>query len=184
MHGVHAGYGDSPHPGQSVQCRLCLRVALLSLCAVALAIGLCVRLLLLLLRGRLLLRPGLLHRVGLEGQHAAEMARDTAELAAQSGLSEHAADCATQRLADLADQIAEEALWRHLLLLLLLDLLLKLLLDLLQLLLQLLNLLQLLQRVLLALLALLAIRLLHGISREGQHATKLAGDITDLSAQA
>ena len=78
-----------------------------------------VRLLLLLL-GELLRPGGLLHGVHLERQHASKLACNTADAGAQSLIAEHAANGAAERLADLSEQVAEETLWRHLLLLLLL----------------------------------------------------------------
>ena len=62
----------------------------------------------------LLLRPGLLHCVHLEGQHAAQLSGHAANLVAQSGLPDQAADGAAERLAKLADQVAEQALRRDL----------------------------------------------------------------------
>ena len=59
---------------------------------------------------RQLLRIGGCYRVHLEGQESAELACSTTQRAAQTGLSEDAADGATERLADLAQQIAEESL--------------------------------------------------------------------------
>ncbi|GEM_PF-6390713 len=113
----------------------------------------------LLLRQLGLLQVGLRNRVCAKRQHAAELARDTADGAAQAGVAEDAADGAAQRLPDRADQIAQPALGRYLAgllgLLLLVDGLQQLgvlLLVLLQLLLQLLDLLH--QRLLLHLMSL------------------------------
>ena len=109
-----------------------------------------------------LLSVGLLHRIGLEGQHAAELAGDAAELAAEPGLTEQAADGAAERLAELADQVAEQSLWRELL--------------------HLLHLLQLLQLLLLRQLLRIG---LHGVSGEGQDAAAdAAGHLPDLATEA
>jgi hypothetical protein len=71
-----------------------------------------------------------LHRVSLEGQQATELASCAPDGATQTRLPEHATNGTSQRLADLAKQIAEKALRGELLLLrlLLLCLLLRLLL--------------------------------------------------------
>lgn len=90
----------------------------------------------------------LLYRVGLEWQQAAELAGDTADLAAERRLPDDAADGSAKRATELADEIAEHSLRRELLQLL------------------------------------LCIGLLHRICAEGQQATELAGDATDLAAQA
>lgn len=66
------------------------------------------------LRLPLLLRVVQRHRIGIEGQHAAKLASDTAYCAAESGIAECAADGLAERLGYVTDQIAEPALGRQL----------------------------------------------------------------------
>ncbi len=157
-----------------MQRRLTRRISLLAAALIAL--------LLLLLRE--LLQQCLLHRIHLEGQHPSQVPGCAADRAAQPGLSEDAAYCASQGLTDLAQQVAEESLRRELLhLLKLLKLLLQLLNLLLNLLLKLL--LHLLRHLLRHLLwhLLLAIRLLHRVGLEGQQLAQLSGGAADRAAQ-
>ena len=143
----------------------------------------------------MLLRISLAHGVGAKRQHATDLACHAANLAAQVGVAKDAADGAAQRLAHLANQVAEPSLRGHLALLALLPLL-----SLLQLLLlrnglhQLRILLLLLLQLLLQLLDLLdqlLLLLLHlwvchhaRIGAERQHAPQAAGDAADGAAQA
>ncbi len=107
---------------RSVQCLLPGRVSLLTAALVRLLL-----LLRKLLQHRLLkhglLEQGLLNRIYLEREQATQLSCSTAYRATQARLSENATERATQRLADLSEQVAEESLRRELLHLLLIQLL-------------------------------------------------------------
>ena len=110
-----------------------------------------IRLLLLLCE---LLKHRLLHRIHLEGEHASQLPCGAAYRAAESGLSEDAANRATERLTDLPEQIAKEALRCELLHLLLLKLL-----------------------------CIGLLQLLHRIGLEGQQAAQLSGSTAYRTAE-
>ena len=100
-------YTDSMHSGLTSAVSWLLSIALLLLSIGLLSATLIGRILLQRLRPCLLLRW-----VHLERQETAELTRCATDLTANTGMTKEATNSATQWLANLSEEIAEEDLWR------------------------------------------------------------------------